>query len=575
MKKGRPVLILLLFVLSLSVAGQPVNDDRYLSGLVQNHGQADVSIPFTGMQDLMQFPKSLSVTSVKNGRIYINLSPRTLGWFLGQKFNYTIIPSEGTKGIAVSESTQQAMNWQSYPTYRQYLEIMKSFADNYPSICRLDTIGNSVRGQKVLVLKISDNVAAEEDEPEVFYSSTIHGDELGGFILMMRLADSLLSSYNSSQRIKSLIDNLQIYINPLSNPDGTYNNDSTVSNCIRYNAHSYDLNRNFPDPVYPYNAGNVQQKEVTDMVKFIDNHRFVISANFHAGMEIVNYPWDYPDNKSRPRHADNNWFVHVSRMYADTVHLSSPSNYMYEYDNGIVLGYVWYPVNGGRQDYVTWYRHGREVTIELDYTKETSSSNLDSLWKYNRKSLIDYLGNAMYGIHGHVKDSVTLKPVEALVFIKGHDCDSSQVYSDSQRGSFTRLIMPGTWDLTFSANGYYDTTITCVVTSDTVPVSLTVFLVPRPVNIDTVRPHSPYIWPNPSTLNPRFALPPSVFGNITVTIVDMSGRKVKEYETVYYQGGSNELDVSGVSRGSYFVIFRNMATGAISTGRVILSDSKY
>ena len=39
--------------------------------------------------------------------------------------------------------------------------------------------------------------ADDEAEPEVFYSSTMHGDETGGFILMLRLADYLLKNYTA------------------------------------------------------------------------------------------------------------------------------------------------------------------------------------------------------------------------------------------------------------------------------------------------------------------------------------------------------------------------------------------
>ena len=49
----------------------------------------------------------------------------------------------------------------------------------------------------------------------------------------------------------------------------------------------YDLNRNFPDPGL---SNVVRQKETLDMIKFMRKHHFVISANFHSGAEVVNYP---------------------------------------------------------------------------------------------------------------------------------------------------------------------------------------------------------------------------------------------------------------------------------------------
>ena len=137
------------------------------------------------------------------------------------------------------------MNWQSYPTCSQYDSMMTEFAADYPSICKLDTIGTSVDGRLVLVLKISSDLTSET-KPQVFYSSTIHGDEPPGFVLMLRLADYLLSNYTSDPRVKNLVDNLGIWINPLANPDGTYTSGNTITSPTRYNADGVDLNRNFP-----------------------------------------------------------------------------------------------------------------------------------------------------------------------------------------------------------------------------------------------------------------------------------------------------------------------------------------
>ena len=147
------------------------------------------------------------------------LSPLTVEWFIGQNFHYQIIETYVPKGIISASNINQVMGWEKYPTYTQYDSIMKSFADLYPSLCKLDTIGTSVNGRLILVLKISGETKVK---PSVFYSSTMHGDETGGFILMLRLADYLLKNYSASSRVKTLVDDLEIWINPLANPDGTY-----------------------------------------------------------------------------------------------------------------------------------------------------------------------------------------------------------------------------------------------------------------------------------------------------------------------------------------------------------------
>ena len=161
----------------------------------------------------------------------------------------TLFPRPESKGIISAGNMNEALNWDTYPTFTQYDSIMRSFSTLYPSLCRLDTIGKSVNGKLILVLKISDNVSVDEDEPEVFYTSTMHGDETGGYVMMLRLADYLLRNYHTSNRVKNMADNLEIWINPLANPDGTYRTGNIMSSPTRYNANGVDLNRNFPDPL--------------------------------------------------------------------------------------------------------------------------------------------------------------------------------------------------------------------------------------------------------------------------------------------------------------------------------------
>jgi len=49
-------------------------------------------------------------------------------------------------------------------------------------------------------------------------------------------------------------------------------------------------------------------------------------------------------------------------------------------------------------------------------------------------------------------------PVNAKIFITGHDTDSSHVYSSQSTGFYARPIEPGTWQVTYSASGYISQT---------------------------------------------------------------------------------------------------------------------
>jgi hypothetical protein len=555
-----PFLLVLIIHLAWS---QDIDKDNKLRNLVKEYRQAEVTIPYPGTKTIETLTRNVSITSIKDKKVYINISDLTIDWFLSQKFDYLILERPDYKGIISAATLDQAMEWQSYPTYLQYDSIMQYFASTYPALSHLDTIGTSIDGRLVLALKISDNAGITEDEPEVFYTSTIHGDETGGFVLMLHFADYLLKNYSIDTRVKNLVDNLEIWINPLANPDGTYTSGNTITFPTRGNANNYDLNRNFPDPA---STTLPTQKETLDMIKFMRNHKFVISANFHSGSEVVNYPWD----RWTRLHADNDWFIDISRNYADTVHKYSVAGYMTYLNNGITNGYQWYPLNGGRQDFVTYELQGREVTIELDDQYITPAANLILLWQYNWQSLLGYLENAMYGIHGMVRDIHTLLPLAAKVYISGHDKDSSQVYSDTLRGRFTRFLSPGTWNLAFSSKGYQDTIVGNVIVIEGQNTDLLVGMRSITTTIDTTERVSPLLYPNPASNYIWAKLPENLSGKVNIKIINESGMKVADFNKDILFGFPLYIDVKGLAGGGYTIIFTNTLTGVSYRSRLVV-----
>jgi hypothetical protein len=558
------IFILLLFQLIVADSfSQNPADDYLLRETIHRYGQARVLIPNTGRRLINDISDKVSISSVRGKFIELVITPLNAEWFISQKYNYKILENTDSKGIITASDLNQAMAWDSYPSYDQYESIMQNFATLYPALCDIDTIGTSIYGKKVLALKISDNVDVDEDEPRTFFSSSMHGDETGGFVLMLHLADYLLKNYGTSSRVKNLVDNLEIWINPLANPDGTYLTGNTISSPVRGNANGYDLNRNFPDPETP---NTVKQKETIDMMKFLRKHRFVLSVNFHSGDEVVNYPWD----RWSFLHADNDWFHNISRKYADTVHLNSIAGYMSFMENGVTNGYDWYKINGGRQDFVTWELQGREVTIELDDSFVTPAGNLTTLWQYNWRSLLGYLENALYGLHGTVEDALTGAPVPAKIFISNHDKDSSHVYSDTITGSFVRLIAPGTWDILFTATNYFSKEIKEVTVTDGEKTQLEVKMVPISNPIDTVQTYKLILYPNPAKEYMKVVLPEWQIGIINVRIYNSVGLKLADYTENTIEALPLYVNVMNYPAGAYLLVITNTELNITDKARFVV-----
>jgi hypothetical protein len=306
------------------------------------------------------------------------------------------------------------------------------------------------------------------------------------------------------------------------------------------------------------------------MINFMRAHKFVISANFHAGAEVVNYPWD----KWSRLHADDEWFYKISREYADTVHKYSASGYMTDEMNGVTNGYAWYYVSGGRQDFSTYELQGREVTIELDGNYfVTPTANLNILWQANYRSLLGYLENALYGIHGHVLNTTTLDPISARVFISGHDKDSSHIYSDLYTGRFDRLIAPGTWNLSFRATGYYDLELSNIIVVPGQSTNINADMVPIVNSVDSTNPEVPVLYPNPASDKIRCVLHERFLGNLNIKIVSSSGVLISDYNTIAVSLTPVIIDVKRFLGGSYTIIFTNSDTKISTKARIIVTNN--
>lgn len=456
--------------MALSFAGfsQYVSNEKSAEEILKERKeiffQFDIHDVDVKLQDIAD---NISVDHVeKEGKVIAYANEKGYDFLLANDIQIELLvnPSELIDVKMFDGGTKETYEWDTYPTYESYVEIMYQFATDYPALCVVENIGNSVEGREILVAKISDNVDQDENEPEFFYTATMHGDETAGFVVMMRLIDYLLENYGTDDRITNMVNDMEIFINPAANPDGTYaGGNSTVTGSTRANANGVDLNRNFHDPEDgEHPDGYDYQDENIAMMNFANAHDLVMSANFHGGAEVVNYPWD----TWVTRHADDDWFQLISHEYADTAQEYSPADYLTDYDDGITNGYDWYTTSGCRQDYMNYFHSCREVTIEISDVKTIPESELDNHWEYNYRSLLNYIEQAKYGVRGFVSDAVSGDPIlGATIEIIGHDQDHSHIYSH-QYGEYFRPISAGTYDITFSAQCYETITIEDVTVED-------------------------------------------------------------------------------------------------------------
>lgn len=250
-----------------------------------------------------------------------------------------------------------------FPTLDEAVAYMDSLHLVYPNLMTAkDSVGYTIEGRPIWMVKISDNPGIDEDEPEVFINSLIHAREPMSLEASLRYMSYLCDNYGIDPYITDLVDNREIYFVPIINPDGYEYNRITNPNgggMQRKNMNpsgNVDLNRNWgymwgydnngssPDPYDPTYRGMAafSEPETNSMRQFIISREFSIILNMHTYGNYLLYSWGY-DNLYTP---DN--------LLLSTIGDSATAVNNYEYGTAWEVLYL---VNGDAND----WQYGEQI----------------------------------------------------------------------------------------------------------------------------------------------------------------------------------------------------------------------
>jgi carboxypeptidase T len=127
--------------------------------------------------------------------------------------------SKQTKGLRARAAAFPAAD-SGYHTYQEVVDDTAAIVAANPSIVSRTPIGTSYGGRTIYALKISDNVAVDEAEPEVLFTANQHAREHLTVEMSIYLLKELTEKYATDARIKGLVDSREIWVIPQVNPDG-------------------------------------------------------------------------------------------------------------------------------------------------------------------------------------------------------------------------------------------------------------------------------------------------------------------------------------------------------------------
>jgi carboxypeptidase T len=196
-----------------------------------------------------------------------------------------------------------------YHSYAEVVDELIALEDS--GVAQTYIIGSTHEGRDIWAVKISDNPAEDEDEPGALFFGCQHAREWIAIEVPLYIAQYLTDNYQTDAEVKHLVDNCQIWIVPLVNPDG-YEYSRTVDRMWRKNRRDngdgtfgVDLNRNWG---YMWggsgSSGNTNNEEYRGPGAFSEPEtqamRDLILANdiqimldYHNYGQETYYPWGY------------------------------------------------------------------------------------------------------------------------------------------------------------------------------------------------------------------------------------------------------------------------------------------
>ncbi|MDZ7295354.1 MAG: M14 family zinc carboxypeptidase [candidate division KSB1 bacterium] len=333
---------------------------------------------------------------------------------------------------------------QGFHTYEETKAFLLQVAAAYPSIARLDSLTSSVQGRGIWALKISDNPFEDEDEPCLLVEGCIHGNEHHSLEACLYFINYMVTRYGTDPEVTSWVNEREVWVVPLVNPDGHELNRRT-------NAHEVDLNRNFGYwwgfAASSYGTAPFSEPESRAIRDLAESVRPYGSIAFHTAGRLVLYPWAYIDSPPTP---DDRLFALVARELVDSINAVS------------TLGRYSFRRSG------TWYWHGGEHNDWmysqygiLSFTIEMMDSQTAPPSEEENKAVLPALRVMLRlpdrrAVTGRVTEAVSGLPLPARLSVLELFDPDQPVWNLAEPvfGRFIRFLLPGAYTLEVQVPGY-------------------------------------------------------------------------------------------------------------------------
>ncbi len=375
-------------------------------------------------------------------------------------------------------------------------DLLKAFAERYPTITSLHKIGATWQGRDIWALKISDNADIEEDEPAYLFVAAHHASELLSTEFVLDIIEYLTVNYDKDEKVRTWVDSYEIWCVPLVNPDGCFRffhvtgsgrkngRDTNLNGKIDI-TDGVDLNRNYPfrwhtlgerssksNPKHYWYRGpeSASEPETRAMMRLAEEQRFVMLISFHTSATKILVPYTI-DNVKNPEPS-------VAWMIGEKIAALSDS---YREDRKYKAVRNLYSVDGTDQDWHYWKygtlayiwegpRHNPPFERDRDKIVEGARPG----WGY----MLDRLCEGPT-LSGNVMDAESGAPLEAIITLEEIKTFEEEIHTTHPATGRFDHILParGTYHINFRKEGYLPRSVEVEVGREW--KTITVYLVPE------------------------------------------------------------------------------------------------
>ena len=179
-------------------------------------------------QDFLRLHPGLDIASAKPGvEVQIVADAADLALIRASGLEHRVL-IEHLEQFYAARNTAKDLSFGLWHTYAEAGAFLDSLHMLYPQVVSEKwSIGQTHQLRDIWCIRVSDNPDVDEDEPEMLIDGMHHAREIMASEFCLMFPEYLAQNYGTDPEITYLLDNRELYIVPIVNPDGVVYNQQT------------------------------------------------------------------------------------------------------------------------------------------------------------------------------------------------------------------------------------------------------------------------------------------------------------------------------------------------------------